>query len=176
MICKFEKKFFGFTLVELMIVVAIIGILAAIGYPAYQDYVIRAKRADGKAALMAIQMAEEKWRANHTSYTTALDNTGLNIGTASPEGHYSLSVSSTNGYTATAAPNGFTDAKCGNLGINQPGTKTVTGSDSVANCWGKQVSDRQRTDEPFVDDGLQVYVQYKHVSRAQILNLKPTTV
>lgn len=133
---KFKQNM-GFTLVELMIVVAVIGILAAIGYPAYQDYVIRAKRADGKAALLAVQMAEEKWRANHTSYTTALDSTGLNIGTSSPNGHYTISVSSTNGYTVTAAPSGFSDAKCGNLGINQAGTKTVTGSDSVANCWGK---------------------------------------
>lgn len=137
MMCKFEQKKLGFTLVELMIVMAVIGILAAIGYPAYQNYVIRAKRADGKAALLAVQLAEEKWRANHTSYTTALDSTGLNIGTSSPNGHYTISVSSTNGYTVTAAPSGFSDAKCGNLGINQAGTKTVTGSDSVANCWGK---------------------------------------
>jgi type IV pilus assembly protein PilE len=112
------KRSSGFTLMELMITVAIIGILAAIAVPAYSDYVTRAKRSDGKAGLLALQLAEEKWRANHTTYTTALDNTGLNIGTASPDGKYTISISaaSATDYTAAATPT-FTDAKCNVLGI-----------------------------------------------------------
>ncbi|WP_268119153.1 type IV pilin protein [Methylobacter sp. YRD-M1] len=135
---KTFKRFDGFTLIELMIVVAIIGILAAIAYPSYTEYVTRAKRSDGKAGLLQVQLAEEKWRANHTSYTTDLTNAGLNLGTSSPDGKYTISITAAdaNGYTAAATPT-FTDAKCNVLGINQADVKTVSGTDSVANCWGK---------------------------------------
>ena len=58
----------AFTLIELMVVVAIIGILAAIAYPSYIEYVQRARRADGQAAILRVQLAQEKYRANNTSY------------------------------------------------------------------------------------------------------------
>ena len=64
------KRSSGFTLMELMIVVAIIGILAAIAVPAYSDYVTRGKRSDAKAALLNAQLAQEKYRANNTTYGT----------------------------------------------------------------------------------------------------------
>jgi type IV pilus assembly protein PilE len=128
------KRPSGFTLMELMIVVAIIGILAAIAYPSYTEYVTRSKRSDAKAALLQVQLAEEKWRANHTSYGSSAD-----IGiSASPDGHYTITYADigANSYTITAKPT-FTDAKCNWLSIDQNGVKTITGTDSVANCWGK---------------------------------------
>jgi type IV pilus assembly protein PilE len=128
------KRSSGFTLIELMIAVAIIAILAAIAVPSYSEYVTRAKRADGKAALLQVQLAEEKWRANHTSYGSSTD-----IGiSSSPDNHYAITYADigANTYTATADP-GFTDAKCDNLSINQAGDKTASGSDSDANCWNK---------------------------------------
>jgi type IV pilus assembly protein PilE len=126
------KRFSGFTLIEMMITVAVIGILAAISYPSYTEYVTSAKRADGKAALLQVQLAEEKWRANHTSYGTSAD---IAI-TDSPDRYYTISFDNIGATTYTiTAKNTFTDDKCKWLGINQAGVKTVTGSDSVAKCW-----------------------------------------
>lgn len=145
--CRFKRPA-GFTLIELMIVVAIIGILASIAYPAYQEYVTRAKRADGKAGLLNLQLAQEKYRANCPQYADGIHATTFTCvaggahnlvgSTDSPDGKYTLTITagSATSYTITATPT-FTDAKCNVLGINQAGTQTVTGTDSVANCWQK---------------------------------------
>lgn len=126
----------GFTLIELMITVAIVGILAAIAYPSYTDYVIRSKRADGKAALLAIQLAEEKWRANNTSYTGELGASGLKIGSTSPDQYYNLSITASgNTYTAKATPV-KTDSVCGYLTINEQAVKASEKAD-LATCWSK---------------------------------------
>lgn len=92
----------GFTLIELMITVVVVGILAVIAVPGYQDYVRKARRADGKAALLRIQLQQEKWRAGHTTYSNDLASIG--VGTSSTDGYYTLSLSGANesGYTATA--------------------------------------------------------------------------
>jgi len=133
---------------ELMIVVAIIGILAAIAVPAYSDYVTRANRSDGKAGLLNLQLAQEKYRANCPQYADGIHATTLTCvtggthnlisSTSSRDGKYTLAITAgtATSYTITATPT-FTDAKCNVLGINQAGTKTVTGTDSVANCWQK---------------------------------------
>lgn len=105
----------GFTLIELMIVVAIIGIISAIAYPSYQNYVRDARRADGKEALMRIQYAQEKWRVNNPSYTANL--TDLNV--AATTDWYALAITANTatatGYTATATGTGLqaTDVRNG---------------------------------------------------------------
>ncbi len=142
------KKSFGFTLLELMIVVVVIGILAAIAYPSYQQYVNKGRRSDAKAALLDIQLEEEKWRANNTTYTATLSNLGFSTKTInsltayfSPDEYYTLTVTGASGtaYTATATYTGVQtgDTDCKTLSINQDGTKTSTNSSNVASsdCW-----------------------------------------
>lgn len=135
------KQSSGFTLMELMITVAIIGIIASIALPAYSNYIIRGKRSDAKAALLNAQLEQEKYRANNTTYGTL---TEIGVSSTSPNGYYTIAVSGTpdaTTYTVTAAPlSPFADASCGTLGITHTAsadTKTVSGTDSVANCWGK---------------------------------------
>ena len=88
----------GFTLIEVMIVVAIVGILAAIAYPSYQEYVLRTGRADGMAKLMEIMQAQERFYSQNQTYTANLGAGGLaynvaaNAAVASNEGRYNIAA------------------------------------------------------------------------------------
>jgi type IV pilus assembly protein PilE len=97
------QKSDGFTLIELMIVVAIIGILAAIALPSYQDYVRKSRRTDATVAISKIQQAQEKWRANNTSYTTTLSDLGAT--SATENGYYTISLGK-DGATCTGTADG----------------------------------------------------------------------
>lgn len=129
------RRLAGFTLLELMIVVAIIGILATIAYPAYAEYVKKAKRADAKEALMSAQLAQEKYRANNTRYGSLAE---IGIATISPDGYYKLAISGApdaTTYTVTATPS-YADSTCGTFALNQDG-KLTTGGYASADCWSK---------------------------------------
>ena len=124
----------GFTLVELIIVVAIISILASIAIPAYNGYVETSKRSDAQASLMALAIPQVKYRATNPTYTTVIGD--LNgVSSASESGYYTLAVTAASGatFTATATPDGWTDSNgnCSPMSINQDGP-TVSLS-----CWGR---------------------------------------
>ncbi|THD11965.1 type IV pilin protein [Metallibacterium scheffleri] len=131
------KRSVGFTLIELMIVVAIIAILSAIAYPAYNKYVLRSRRSDAYAALNQDQATMERCYAQYFSYapTTA---TCPAVQTTSPEGYYSVVASNVTAttYTLTATAIGpqAQDTGCATLSLDQAGNKTSTGGS--ANCWG----------------------------------------
>jgi len=133
----------GFTLSELMIVVAIIAILAAVAYPQYAQYVKRSKRAEGRAALMDAAARLERFYSDNNRYATADDtihgNTGISATTEN--GYYELSIATSGTYQTyvlSAAPLApFTDPECGTLTITQAGTKGESGTLDVADCWGK---------------------------------------
>lgn len=127
----------GFTLVELMIVVAIIGILAAIALPSYNRYVRESRRVDGQSALHQIALAQEKYRSNNTAYTTNLSTLGVSAN--SPDGHYALSIPSatTTGFLAKATAQSasqLADSGCTELTLSVSAGVMTTGP---AGCWKK---------------------------------------
>jgi len=129
----------GFTLIEMLIVVAIVAILAAIAYPAYQNYVMRTRRADGKELAMRIAAAEERYFTNLNTYA---DLTTLgSVDTTSEKQYYTAAVAVGNGgqtYLLTLTPQGAQlSDKCGNLTINNTGFKDWSGAHPPTNgaCW-----------------------------------------
>jgi type IV pilus assembly protein PilE len=129
------KKQRGMTLIELMIVVAIVAILASIALPAYGRYVMRAKRTDATSALLQIAAAQERFYLQNNTY--AGDPADLGI-TGTPDNLYALTIAGAGaaGYTATATAQGSqaADTDCATFSINQLGQRTATGADSDV-CW-----------------------------------------
>lgn len=129
----------GFTLIEIMIVVVVLGILAAIAYPSYGEYVKRANRTEGQALLNDAAARQERFYAQNYKYATTIS--ALYGGSAttkkSETGKYTLALSTAGGdggYTLTANAQ-FTDPKCGNLALNALGKKSKTGSKDLDYCW-----------------------------------------
>lgn len=137
----------GFTLIELMIVVAVIGILGAIAFPAYSQYVIRGKRAEGRAALMDAAALQERFYSDCNRFGTlgngakSCADGETTIGTTSETGKYNLYISPsspTSTFTLEARPT-FADTECGTLTLTNAGSKGMkdaTSSDTRT-CWGK---------------------------------------
>lgn len=141
----------GFTLIEVMIVVAIIGILAAVALPSYQNYVLRGNRASARAALLQAQQFMERFYVANDSYMTDRAGTGValpaslqNAPADSPRYTLGVVASASNAYKLTAAPiAGTADALCGSLTLTNTGIKgqTVDTSGTAASaaldaqCW-----------------------------------------
>jgi type IV pilus assembly protein PilE len=140
----------GFTLVEMLIAVAIIGIITMIAYPSYQDSVRKTRRSDGIAAALAIQVAQEKFRGSCPFYAQNLGTTNtcgasaalstVQADTTSQDGFYNLSIlansATGNAYTIVVDPTGVQaeDTVCDPMQVAYSAANPA-GARSPADCW-----------------------------------------
>ena len=140
----------GFSLIELMVVVAIVAIISAIAYPSYQRYVIKAKRTVAQSALLQVADRQQQFFMDNKRFAAdlnnlgfganpyVLDDDGMSTVSGDTQAVYSLSLSNVTAttWTATAAPlHGqlSRDSYCGSLSLTQTGAKGKTGSSDK--CW-----------------------------------------
>jgi len=130
-----EQK--GFTLIEVMIVVAIIGILAAIAYPSYDEYVKRGNRTEGQAFLSDVAARQERHFSQNNTYITNNTNIAkLGLTSAnSPTSKYTVALAGGGGGYTLTATNQFNDSKCATLTLNALGQRDATGSGGKEFCW-----------------------------------------
>lgn len=140
----------GFTLIEMMIVVAIVGILASIAYPSYQSYVERSRRSDAISILLELAQAQERFMARCGHYASELGGTAdcdddkLGGETQSREEFYQLSLVLADrgavSYTLMATPQGAqaSDTECAEMTLDhlgQRGAKDKNGAVAPSACW-----------------------------------------
>jgi type IV pilus assembly protein PilE len=142
----------GFTLIESVVVMLLVAVLATFAVSGVQAQVRKARRADAMQALMLVQLAQEQWRADHTTYADTLGAGGLNLRDHSDAGHYRLRLSTgADGaaawrYTVTAQAIGpqAADRDCAHIALVVDGARTVvrSGPDAArppeadgSHCW-----------------------------------------
>jgi type IV pilus assembly protein PilE len=141
-----QKPSYGVTLVELMVVVAIVGILAGVAYPSYRQYVIRSGRTEAKVALTQTAQALEKCFTRFMSYASfancpaaAQFQAGGSFMTA--DNRYqvtgTLNAATPDQFVLTATPQGGQagDTGCASFMLDQAGGRTVSGPDAAETCW-----------------------------------------
>lgn len=134
------KKHNGFTLIEVMIVVAIVGILAAIAYPSYQEQVRKSRRADCAGELTLLANAMERFFTLNGSYpaTVAAMNFPANcpIDGGTPSYTFSIPARTATTFTVQASPTGpQAGDKCGDLTLTHTGQQGVSTGLALTECW-----------------------------------------
>jgi type IV pilus assembly protein PilE len=130
----------GFTLIELMIVVAIVAIIGSIAYPSYQTHVQRTNRAVAAGCLQEMAQHMERRYTTNMVYNSAAAVPALACA-ADVAGRYVFAFAAgqptATTYTIEATPQGpqATDTRCGTLGITHQGTKSISGTATVNDCW-----------------------------------------
>ena len=132
----------GVTMIELLIVVVIIGILAAVALPAYRNYVVRADRTEATSVLLQIAAAQEKWYLQNNTYTASLDDLGF--GSTTSSGRYALSIPFGDAarFQARADATGSQsdDDECPVFAIDESGFRyggpgPVSAASNAPDCW-----------------------------------------
>jgi len=119
-----------------MLVVAILGIIVAFGYPSYRDQVIKSRRAEGMSALLELADRMERYYSDKGTYTGATTDTIFR--TTTEKGHYQLTIDSQDAiaFTVSAKPLGDQQKdKCGTFTLTSQGIKSVSKSGMQDECW-----------------------------------------
>lgn len=138
----------GFSLIEVMIVMVIVAILAAVAVPSYQSQILRGKRSEAKAFLLDLASRQERFYTQYATYTDTIvggscsgEACGLGLSSSnSSDGNYSAVVACTGSsgactrYTLTVSPQ-FADPECSTLTYTSAGVKGATGTGDVEFCW-----------------------------------------
>lgn len=139
---KFEnmKRAEGFTLIELMVTIAIIGILASIAYPSYTNYLQKGRRASAQTHLMDIAQRQQQYLLDARAYAPDIGTLGITT-PSDVSTYYTIPAFTVNAagappsFAVTAKPKAGSQAsdKCGTLGIDSAGSKTT--STGASGCW-----------------------------------------
>lgn len=130
-----KKLHSGFTLIELMIAVAVLAILAAIAWPSYQEHVRKSRRAEAQAFLMAVAARQQQFLVDTRGYSASLTDIGVPT-PANVTSTYDIALAAPTGnppaFSVTATPKASqVGERCGTLSIDQSGAKTA----AISGCW-----------------------------------------
>lgn len=137
-----DKAATGFSMVELLIVIAILAILVSAAIPSYQRAITKSRYTDAKELLYTVAHRQQQYYTQHNVYTAVTGVAGIQVATTSSNGYYTLSIAvpdPPSAYSISAVPVPGTsqanDPACGTFTLTSLGVKSVSGSQTSPPCW-----------------------------------------
>lgn len=137
-----DKAVTGFSMVELLIAIAIVAILVSVAIPSYQRAIIKSRHTDAKELLYTVAHQQQQYFTQNYAYTAVTGQTGIRVATTSSNGYYTLTIAvpdPPSAYSISAVPVPGTsqanDTACGTFTLTSLGVKSVSGSQTSPPCW-----------------------------------------